>query len=111
MIAVIFEVTVDPAKGDRYFALAQALRQELDKADGFISIERFQSLVNPEKYVSLSFWRDRDAVEAWYRRPRHRAAQAEGRAGVFTDYRIRVADVFRDYDMAAGRPETADAVG
>ena len=111
MIAVIFEVTVDPAQGDKYFELAQALRKELDKADGFISIERFQSLVTPDKYVSLSFWQDRDAVEAWYRKPRHRAAQAEGRAGIFKDYRIRVADVFRDYDMAAGRPETTAVAG
>lgn len=111
MIAVIFEVTIDPARGDRYFALAQALRKELENADGFISIERFQSLADPEKYVSLSFWRDRGAVEAWYGKPGHRAAQAEGRAGIFKDYRIRVADVFRDYDMAAGRPATAAAHG
>ncbi len=104
MIAVIFEVTLDPAKGERYFELAQALRDKLDKADGFISIERFRSLTAGNKYVSLSFWRDREAVEAWYRVPDHRAAQAEGRAGIFTDYRIRVAEVFRDYDMAAGRP-------
>ena len=107
MIAVIFEVTVDPARSNRYFELAQALRKELDRADGFISIERFQSLVDRDKYVSLSFWRDREAVETWYRVPDHRAAQAEGRAGVFRDYRIRVAEVFRDYDMAAGRPATA----
>jgi len=107
MIAVIFEVTLDPGKGERYFELAQALRKKLDQADGFISIERFQSLVTENKYVSLSFWRDREAVEAWYRVPDHRDAQAEGRAGIFKDYRIRVAEVFRDYDMAAGRPATA----
>jgi len=104
MIAVMFEVMLDPAKGERYFELAQALRDKLDKADGFVSIERFQSLTTENKYVSLSFWRDRAAVEAWYRLPDHRAAQADGRAGVFADYRIRVAEVFRDYDMAAGRP-------
>jgi len=104
MIAVIFEVTLDPAKGERYFELAQALRKKLDTADGFISIERFQSLATENKFVSLSFWRDRAAVEAWYRVADHRAAQAEGRAGIFEDYRIRVAEVFRDYDMEAGRP-------
>ncbi len=106
MIAVIFEVTVDPERGGRYFELGAALRAELDEADGFLSIERFQSLTTENKYVSLSFWRDRDAVEAWYRCPNHTAAQAEGRGGIFQDYRIRVAEVFRDYDMAAGRPPT-----
>ncbi len=105
MIAVIFEVTLEPARSERYFDLAAGLREELTEMDGFLSIERFQSLSDDNKFVSLSFWRDRAAVEAWYRRPNHKAAQGEGRAGVFTDYRIRVAEVFRDYDLAAGRPE------
>ncbi len=104
MIAVIFEVTLDPEKGERYFELASALRAELDEADGFLSIERFESLTTEHKFVSLSFWRDRAAVEAWYRRPNHKSAQDEGRGGIFRDYRIRVAEVFRDYDMAQGRP-------
>ncbi len=106
MIAVIFEVTVDPERGGRYFDLAAALRAELDEAEGFLSIERFQSLTTENKYVSLSFWRDREAVEAWYRQPTHKDAQDAGRRGIFQDYRIRVAEVFRDYDMAAGRPPT-----
>ena len=105
MIAVIFEVTLDPARGERYFELAAGLREELAEVDGFLSIERFQSLSEDNKFVSLSFWRDREAIEAWYRRPDHKAAQREGRAGIFKDYRIRVAEVFRDYDLAAGRPE------
>ncbi len=105
MIAVIVEVTLDPAQGERYFELAAGLREELTGMDGFLSIERFQSLSEDNKFVSLSFWRDRAAVEAWYRRPDHKAAQGEGRAGIFKDYRIRVAEVFRDYDLAAGRPE------
>ena len=104
MIAVIFEVTLEPARSERYFELAAGLREELAEAEGFLSIERFQSLTTENKFVSLSFWRDREAVEAWYRRPDHKAAQGEGRAGVFKDYRIRVAEVFRDYDMAQGRP-------
>ncbi len=105
MIAVIFEVTLEPARGPRYFELAAGLREDLNEVDGFLSIERFQSLSEEAKFVSLSFWRDREAVETWYRRPNHKAAQGEGRAGIFKDYRIRVAEVFRDYDLAAGRPE------
>ena len=108
MIAVIFEVMLEPAEGDRYFDLAASLRNELDGTDGFISIERFKSLAEEDKFVSLSFWRDRDAVEAWYRLPRHREAQEQGRQGIFRDYRIRVAEVFRDYDMAQGRPGAPD---
>ena len=101
MIAVIFEVTLDDERAPRYFDLAAALKPELEAVDGFISVERFQSLVNDGKYVSLSFWRDRAAVETWFRNANHGAAQEEGRANVFRDYRIRVAEVFRDYDMAA----------
>jgi len=107
MIAVIFEVDLDPESGQRYFDLAADLRNELQQIDGFLSVERFQSLTTENRYVSLSFWRDRAAVEAWYRRPRHRAAQEEGRAAIFRDYRIRVAEVFRDYDKAAARPPVA----
>lgn len=106
MIAVIFEVTVDGENGQRYFDLAAGLRAELETVDGFISVERFHSVTDTGKYVSLSFWRDRGAIEDWYGRAAHGDAQGQGRAGVFKDYRIRVAEVFRDYDMAAGRPET-----
>ena len=105
MIAVIFEVTLNPARGERYFELAAGLREELAEVDGFLSIERFQSLSEDNKFVSLSFWRDRAAIEDWHGRADHRDAQDQGRAGIFEDYRIRVAEVFRDYDMAAGRPE------
>ena len=104
MIAVIFEVTVDPENGGRYFDLAAALGSELAEIDGFLSVERFQSMTTEHKFVSLSFWRDREAVEAWYQRPNHKAAQVKGRAGIFRDYRIRVAEVFRDNDLARGRP-------
>jgi len=105
MIAVIFEFTPDPDRNERYFELAGKLREAVEAADGFISIERFQSLADENKFVSISFWRDREAVDAWYRVPSHRDAQDEGREGIFRDYRIRVAEVFRDYDMAQGRPE------
>ena len=104
MIAVIFEVEPAEGKSERYFDIAATLRDELAKADGFISVERFQSLTNDKKYLSLSFWTDQESVQKWYTQTDHTAAQSEGRAGVFKNYRIRVADVFRDYDMATGRP-------
>ena len=107
MIAVIFEVW--PAEGERqrYLDLAAALRSDLEGMDGFISVERFQSLINPDKLLSLSFWRDEEAVRTWRNRPPHRATQAKGRAGVFANYRLRVAGVLRDYGMAE-RAEAPD---
>jgi heme-degrading monooxygenase HmoA len=100
MIAVIFEVTVREGVGQRYFDLAGALRPELEKVDGFISIERFESLVNPGKYVSLSFWRDEDSVRAWREHEGHALAQEEGKRSVFADFRISVAEVKRQYALA-----------
>jgi heme-degrading monooxygenase HmoA len=109
MIAVIFEVW--PAEGERqhYLDLAAALRPELETVDGFLSIERFQSLANPDKLLSLSFWRDEAAVQAWRRREAHRATQAKGRAGVFRDYRLRVAGVLRDYGLQDRAQAPADS--
>jgi cytochrome P450/heme-degrading monooxygenase HmoA len=99
MIAVIFEV--EPAEGRReeYLDIAAALRPLLEEIDGFVSIERFESLTNPGRILSLSFWRDEAAVERWRGLGEHRAAQARGRAEVFRDYRLRVAHVLRDYGL------------
>lgn len=97
MIAVIFEVEPKPGRAQDYFALAAALRQELETMDGFISVERFASLGTEGRYVSLSFWRDRAAVDAWKAHAGHREAQDRGRREIFARYRIRVAEVFRDY--------------
>ena len=99
MIAVIFELWPAPDQQDRYFDLAAGLRDELQAIDGFVSVERFQSLAEPGKYLSLSFWRDEAAVQAWRNRPAHRGAQRQGRGGVFADYRLRVAEVRRDYGL------------
>jgi heme-degrading monooxygenase HmoA len=99
MHAVIFEVWPAEGRAQEYFDLAAALKPDLEKIDGFISIERFQSLATPEKFVSLSFWRDEEAIHAWRELERHRSAQAKGRGGVFADYRLRVAAVVRDYGM------------
>lgn len=100
MIAVIFEV--EPAEGRQndYLAIAASLADELRAMHSFISVERFQSLTTPGKLLSLSFWRDEASVAAWRNRDHHRAAQSEGRAGIFTTYRIRVAAVLRDYTLA-----------
>lgn len=109
MIAVIFEFTPAPGKTDDYFALALALKAEVEQFDGFISIERFESVTSPGKFVSLSFWRDEAAVQAWRNVEAHRGAQARGRGGVFSDYRLRVASVLRDYGMHARGEAPADS--
>ena len=101
MIAVIFEVQPHPARREEDLDLASDLRPLLDGIDGFISIERFESLSQPGKILSLSFWRDEDAIEKWRRLNAHRAAQKRGRADIFADYRLRVAHVLRDYGLLA----------
>lgn len=105
MIAVIFEVW--PAEGLKahYLDLAQHLREDLQKMDGFVSVERFQSLTDAGKLLSLSFWRDEEAVAAWRSHAQHRTTQAAGRKGIFRDYRLRVACVLRDYGMTANRDQ------
>lgn len=99
MIAVIFEVTPHPGGRQTYLDLAAALRSPLDAVDGFVSIERFQSLTDPRKILSLSFWRDEAAVAAWRAVEAHREAQIAGRGGLFADYRLRIASVVRDYGL------------
>lgn len=99
LIAVIFEVTPAEGQRDAYLEIAAGLRAELEQQDGFLSVERFQSLTNPGKLLSLSFWRDEAAVAGWRQRSRHRAAQSAGRGGIFADYRLRVAAVLRDYGL------------
>lgn len=99
MITVIFEVWPKDGKAAEYFDIAASLRPALEKIDGFISIERFESVTTPGKFVSISFWRDEAAVQAWRNVEGHRMAQAKGRGEVFADYRIRVASVMRDYSM------------
>jgi heme-degrading monooxygenase HmoA len=100
MFAVIFEVWPASGHKDDYLAIAAKLKPDLEKIDGFISVERFQSLTDPGKLLSLSFWRDEDAVRHWRNQEDHRQSQAAGRGGVFADYRLRIAAVVRDYGMA-----------
>jgi heme-degrading monooxygenase HmoA len=99
MIAVIFEVIPHPDHKQDYLDTAADLRPHLEKMDGFISVERFQSLTNQGKILSLSYWRDEAAVQNWRNLEVHRQAQAAGRAGIFADYRLRVAQVLRDYGL------------
>ncbi len=99
MIAVIFEFTPDPGRRQEYLDIAATLRAELEKIDGFLSIERFQSLTDENRILSLSFFRDEAAVAAWRNLDAHRRAQARGRTGIFRDYRLRVASVIRDYGL------------
>ena len=100
MLAVIFEVEMNPGREHDYFELAGSLKPELEAIDGFISVERFQSLSNEGKYVSVSFWRDAQAVKTWREHAEHRLAQAQGKKEIFADLRIRVAEVIRDYTLA-----------
>lgn len=109
MIAVIFEVTPKAGHAARYFDIAEALRPQLDGIDGFLSVERFESLTRPGTFLSLSFWRDEEAVQRWRTHAGHRAGQAEGRAEVFADYRLRVATVLRDYGLHEREQAPADA--
>jgi heme-degrading monooxygenase HmoA len=97
MIVVIFEVQPKEAGAARYFDLAAELRPELEKQDGFISIERFESLAQPGKFLSLSFWRDEAAVAAWRGHAGHGAAQVLGKNELFENYRITVAETLRNY--------------
>lgn len=99
MIAVIFEVIPHAAEKQTYLNIAADLHSHLSQMEGFISIERFQSLSTPDKFLSLSFWRDEQAVLAWRNLQQHREAQARGRASIFAHYRLRVAQVMRDYGL------------
>jgi heme-degrading monooxygenase HmoA len=109
MIAVIFEVVPAPGRKQEYLDLAASLRPALEKIDGFISIERFESLANKGKILSLSIWRDDEAVKRWRQFEGHRVAQAKGRGGIFADYRLRVASVIRDYGMFERGQAPADS--
>jgi heme-degrading monooxygenase HmoA len=99
MVVVIFEVWPAPGRKPEYLDIAARLKPELEGIDGFLSVERFQSLTDEGKVLSISFWRDEKAVAAWRNAENHRRAQAKGRSEVFSDYRIRVAAVIRDYGM------------
>lgn len=99
MIAVIFEFTPVEGRFADYKALAESLADDVSRSEGFISIERFESISAKGKFVSLSFWRDEEAVRNWRNLQKHREAQKKGRGGIFKSYRLRVASVLRDYTM------------
>ena len=99
MIAVIFEVKIREGRQAEYLQIAAELREHLEQVDGFISIERFSSLAEEGKLCSLSFWKDEASIRAWREFKLHRLAQDKGKAGIFADFRIRVAQVVRDYGM------------
>ncbi len=100
MFVVIFEVTAKPGKQKAYFDLAAELRPELEQVDGFLSIERFESVAAPGNFVSLSYWRDAPSIERWRAHDRHRQAQERGKAELFADYKISVAEIARQYTMS-----------
>ncbi|MBM2321741.1 MULTISPECIES: antibiotic biosynthesis monooxygenase family protein [Marivita] len=99
MIAIIFELMPADGQKDAYLDIAATMRPMVEQVEGFISVERFQSLTNPDKLLSISFFEDEDAVHRWRKLAAHRNAQSKGRTGVFSDYRLRVCHVMRDYGM------------
>jgi heme-degrading monooxygenase HmoA len=105
MIAIIFESWPDPDRKDAYLEAAARLKPLVEAQDGFLSIERYESLTHPGKFVSLSFWRDEEAVTKWRQVEEHRRVQDQGRKSIFLDYRLRVAKVVRDY----GKEDRAQA--
>ena len=114
MIAVLFELEPLPGQGERYFSQAAALQSVLAEQEGLISVERFESLARPGRYLSLSLWRDEAAVAAWRQQMAHRASQRLGREQLFADYRLRVAQVLRDYglrDREQAPPDSRHALG
>ena len=109
MIAVIFEVMPKEGQKEEYLKIAAALKPELEKIDGFISIERFQSLTDSGKILSLSFWKDEESVKQWRNLEIHRRAQSKGRESIFRDYHLRIAEVSRDYGMFDRKEAPADS--
>jgi heme-degrading monooxygenase HmoA len=107
MIAVIFEVQIAEGRKETYLEIAAQMRPLLEQVEGFISVERFQSLTDPAKLLSLSFFENEEAVQRWRNLDAHRGAQSKGRSGVFSDYHLRIAHVIRDYGMF----ERAEAPG
>jgi heme-degrading monooxygenase HmoA len=110
VITVIFEFTPAEGRFPEYLDLVATLKADLERADGFISLERFESITTKGKFVSLQFWRDEEAVRQWRNVAKHRAAQAKGRAGIFASYRLRIASVVRDYTMDERAEAPADSV-
>ena len=109
MIAIIFESKPYPDQKDRYLDAAARLKPLLAEIDGFISVERFQSLTDPDKILSISFWRDEEAVAKWRQVEQHRRIQEAGRKAIFADYRLRVASVIRDYGLKDRDEAPADS--
>lgn len=110
MIAILFEVVPNADHYDAYQNTAARLQSHLEQMDGFISVERFGSLSQPGKILSLSFWRDEAAVQQWRNQESHRQAQTAGRHAIFADYRLRVAEVLRDYGLNDRAQAPADSV-
>jgi heme-degrading monooxygenase HmoA len=110
MIAVIFEFTPAEGRFPDYMKLVGELKADLDKAEGFISLERFESITNKGKFVSLQFWKDEESVRKWRNVQKHREAQKKGRASIFKSYRLRIASVVRDYTQDSRKEAPKDSI-
>ena len=110
MITVIFEFTPVQGRFPEYLALVETLKEDLAKAEGFISLERFESITSKGKYVSLQYWKDEESLRKWRNLQKHRAVQKVGRESIFASYRLRIASVIRDYEKDKRDQAPADSV-
>lgn len=111
MIYVIFEVIINEGQRDKYLELASELRDDLFASDGFLKSERFLSLTNERKVLSLSIWKDEESIEKWRNKAEHRMAQRQGRELVFESYNISVASKIRSYSDIDRREAPGDSNG
>ncbi len=96
-IVVLFEVTPTKEGMEKYLELASMLKPMLSGFDGFISAERFQSLNNEGKLLSMNVWENEEAIEKWRNTLSHRMSQLEGKNKLFESYKITVCNTIREY--------------
>ncbi|HJA07813.1 MAG TPA: antibiotic biosynthesis monooxygenase [Candidatus Mailhella merdigallinarum] len=108
-IVVLFEVTPTAEGRQRYLELAASLKKLLAEAKGFIRAERFSSLTEEGKLLSMNLWESEDDVDAWRNTLDHRISQMEGRNKLFKKYTITVASVIREYGNTSREQAPSDS--
>ena len=103
MIIVVFEFNVNKGREKDYFLEVEKLQTEIQNAEGFIGVDRFESNNTKGYYVSVSSWKDEQSVNKWHKNSKHAIAQNLGKKEIFKSFRIRVAKFFRDYSYKIPR--------